>query len=175
MFEVVVFLACRRATPEGPRGPGATLRLQVGGRSGYGAPLVLDATVQAFRAQHSQTGLLGEPEALGASAWIRARGCDIVLCSLRTQTYHPDAFTSLGLDLPNQAVILVKSAWHHEAAFAPLAETLSASEDQIAGELLAVQGSPADIGGYYRPDPDKTAAVMRPSATLNAAIDQLGS
>ncbi len=58
-------------------------------------------------------------------------------------------------------------------AFGPLAQTLSDLEDQIAGELLAVQGAPADIGGYYRPDPDKTAAVMRPSATLNDAIASL--
>jgi isocitrate dehydrogenase len=59
------------------------------------------------------------------------------------------------------------------ARFAPLAERLAADEATIAGELLAVQGSPADIGGYYRPDPAKTSAVMRPSATLNEAIAAL--
>jgi len=55
--------------------------------------------------------------------------------------------------------------------FAPLAETLAANEAKINDELLAVQGKPADIGGYYWPDPVKTTAVMRPSPTLNAAID----
>ena len=40
-------------------------------------------------------------------------------------------------------------------------------------ELIAVQGSPADIGGYYRPDDAKVDAVMRPSATLNAALASL--
>jgi isocitrate dehydrogenase len=55
--------------------------------------------------------------------------------------------------------------------FAPLAEKLTAAEATINAELLAVQGSPADIGGYYAPDPVKTAAVMRPSPTLNEAID----
>ncbi len=55
--------------------------------------------------------------------------------------------------------------------FAPLAELLTANEATINEELLAVQGKPADIGGYYAPDPVKTTAVMRPSATLNAAID----
>ncbi len=59
------------------------------------------------------------------------------------------------------------------ADFVKLAETLSAQEETIAAELLAVQGKPADIGGYYQPDPAKTTAVMRPSATLNAAIDSL--
>jgi len=56
------------------------------------------------------------------------------------------------------------------AAFKPLAESLAANENKIVEELLAVQGKPADIGGYYFPDGEKTAAVMRPSATLNEAI-----
>jgi isocitrate dehydrogenase len=56
------------------------------------------------------------------------------------------------------------------ARFAPVAEALVAAEETIAAELLAVQGSPADIGGYYRPDVAKTDAVMKPSATLNAIL-----
>jgi len=56
------------------------------------------------------------------------------------------------------------------AHFAPLARTLADNEQQIVDELEAVQGQPADIGGYYLPDPAKTKAVMRPSATLNAAL-----
>ena len=56
------------------------------------------------------------------------------------------------------------------AAFKPLAETLAANEDTIVAELNGVQGSPADIGGYYRPDEEKASHVMRPSATLNEAI-----
>jgi isocitrate dehydrogenase len=59
------------------------------------------------------------------------------------------------------------------AAFAPLAEKLVGAEATIVDELLAVQGDPADVGGYYRPDAALAAAVMRPSATLNAAIDAL--
>jgi isocitrate dehydrogenase len=57
------------------------------------------------------------------------------------------------------------------AAFAPVAEELAANETTIVGELVAVQGSPAEIGGYYRPDAELVAAVMRPSATLNRIID----
>jgi isocitrate dehydrogenase len=57
--------------------------------------------------------------------------------------------------------------------FARLAETLAAQEQTIVDELLAVQGSPADIGGYYRPDETKASAVMRPSATLNEALGAL--
>ena len=56
------------------------------------------------------------------------------------------------------------------AKFAPLAKTLAENEEKIVAELAAAQGSAADIGGYYAPDPEKTTAVMRPSATFNAAL-----
>jgi isocitrate dehydrogenase len=59
-------------------------------------------------------------------------------------------------------------------AYAELAAALEAGEDAINEELLSVQGSPADIGGYYRPDDDLASAVMRPSKTLNAALAILG-
>ncbi|MFK4445936.1 isocitrate dehydrogenase [Caballeronia udeis] len=56
------------------------------------------------------------------------------------------------------------------AQFAPLAKRLTADEQTIVGELSAVQGEPADIGGYYKPDFEKLESVMRPSKTLNAAL-----
>jgi isocitrate dehydrogenase len=59
------------------------------------------------------------------------------------------------------------------AVFQPLAESLSANEDTIVAELNGVQGQPADIGGYYRPDDAKAEKVMRPSATLNEALAAL--
>ncbi|MEV6564890.1 NADP-dependent isocitrate dehydrogenase [Streptomyces kronopolitis] len=58
-------------------------------------------------------------------------------------------------------------------AFEALAKTLSEQEEAIVGELAAVQGTPADIGGYYQPTVAKASAVMRPSATLNQALDTL--
>ena len=57
------------------------------------------------------------------------------------------------------------------AHFAPIAKALTEGEEAILAELAAVQGTAADLGGYYRTDADKTVAVMRPSATLNAIID----
>lgn len=57
--------------------------------------------------------------------------------------------------------------------FAPLAKQLSDNEQAIVAELAAVQGQPVDIGGYYKPDFEKLAAVMRPSPTLNAALETL--
>ncbi|MBD3757462.1 MAG: NADP-dependent isocitrate dehydrogenase [Microbacterium sp.] len=59
------------------------------------------------------------------------------------------------------------------AAFAPIAQQLADAEATIVAELNGVQGHPVDIGGYYHPDEAKVAAVMRPSATLNAVIDAL--
>ena len=55
--------------------------------------------------------------------------------------------------------------------FSSLAEQLAANEAKIAEELIAVQGSPTDIGGYFQPDDAKAAAAMRASATLNAILD----
>ncbi|MGW0363974.1 NADP-dependent isocitrate dehydrogenase [Streptomyces sp. NPDC002990] len=60
------------------------------------------------------------------------------------------------------------------AAFQALATALGEQEQTIVAELIAVQGSPADIGGYFRPDPVKAEAVMRPSATFNKALAILG-
>ncbi|WP_286876478.1 NADP-dependent isocitrate dehydrogenase, partial [Marinimicrobium sp. UBA4509] len=57
--------------------------------------------------------------------------------------------------------------------FTELAKTLRAEEDKIVAELNGVQGKPVDIGGYYRPVTRKVSDVMRPSATLNAALDAL--
>ncbi|MFF4319713.1 NADP-dependent isocitrate dehydrogenase [Streptomyces sp. NPDC001568] len=60
------------------------------------------------------------------------------------------------------------------AAFGALAKTLAEQEQTIVDELIAVQGSPADIGGYFQPDAAKAAAIMRPSETLKQALAILG-
>ena len=75
--------------------------------------------------------------------------------------------------------------WAHELAtqteddalattFAPVAEQLTSNAEAIDAELIAVQGSPADIGGYYRPDAAKASAVMRPSDAFNRILATLG-
>jgi len=60
-----------------------------------------------------------------------------------------------------------------QSIFKPVAEKLTAAETQIAQELIAVQGKPADIGGYYQPDDAKASAALRPSATLNGILAQI--
>jgi isocitrate dehydrogenase len=59
------------------------------------------------------------------------------------------------------------------ATFAPIAQQLEQQEKTIVSELNGVQGRPVEIGGYYHPDPAKTATAMRPSPTLNRIIDSL--
>ena len=61
------------------------------------------------------------------------------------------------------------------ATFAPLARTLAENEAKIVAELLEVQGKPVDIGGYYKADDAKVKAVMRPSATFNAALESFAA
>ena len=56
--------------------------------------------------------------------------------------------------------------------FGALAEKLGAQEQQIADELLSVQGAAVDLGGYYHPDEEKVTSVMRPSQTFNTIIDE---
>jgi isocitrate dehydrogenase len=61
------------------------------------------------------------------------------------------------------------------AAFAPVAKALRENESKIVGELLAVQGKPTELGGYYRPDAATTEVVMRPSKTFNDILAKLKS
>jgi isocitrate dehydrogenase len=60
-----------------------------------------------------------------------------------------------------------------KAIFTPIAEALTANEGKIVGELLAVQGKPTEIGGYYLPDEAKANAVLRPSQTFNDILSEL--
>jgi isocitrate dehydrogenase len=60
-----------------------------------------------------------------------------------------------------------------KARFAPLARTLADNEARIVAELNGVHGRHVDIGGYYRPDPNRMAEAMRPSPTFNAALGAL--
>ena len=58
-----------------------------------------------------------------------------------------------------------------QARFAPVAKALAANETKIVEELLAAQGEPQDVGGYYLPDDAMAKKAMRPSPTFNAIID----
>ncbi len=72
-----------------------------------------------------------------------------------------------------QALAAQNSDAELKARFTKIASALAENEATIASELLSAQGSPYDLGGYYQPDYEKTTKAMRPSATLNAIIDEM--
>ena len=76
---------------------------------------------------------------------------------------------------PDAPLYLVQGAYFPDESYAEGVGTLldPAVDDAFAQELLDVQGSPVDLGGYYHPDDELTSAAMRPSATFNAVIDEL--
>ncbi len=107
-------------------GVGAVLDLRIGGKAGAtsGHPLDVRATVLGLSEAYEQTGLPGMRQLMGPSAWIHVQGVDVVLNSLRTQVFHPDAFTGLGIPISERRFIVVKSAQHFYAGFAPIADRI---------------------------------------------------
>lgn len=104
-------------------GKGAELELRVGGKCGAVSGDPVDLTVRVMRIveNHTQTGLSGGISAMGTTVWVEANGIDIVLNTTRTQVFHPDGFTKLGLDVAKRKIIVVKSTQHFYAGFAPVA------------------------------------------------------
>lgn len=107
-------------------GVGATLPLRIGGKCGPASGDTLDvvATVKACVTDHSQQGLGAARSPMGDAVWLEIGGIDVVVMSVRTQTFSPDAFTGLGIDLTSKRIIAVKSSWHFQANFAPIADEL---------------------------------------------------
>jgi microcystin degradation protein MlrC len=107
-------------------GIGAHVSLRLGGKCGpaSGDPIDLDVVVRGIREKHDQTGLAGSRAPMGLSVWAEVDGIDVVISSTRTQVFHPDAFTGLGIDLSRKHTIVVKSSWHFQAGFAAMADTI---------------------------------------------------
>jgi len=117
IWDPVAALACADA------GVGATLKLRIGGKCGVasGDPLDVLATVRAVNEAHHQSGLGTSRSRMGLSVWIEVSGIDVVLNSVRTQVFSPDAFTGLGVDLSAKRMVVVKSSQHFQGGFAPIA------------------------------------------------------
>jgi microcystin degradation protein MlrC len=117
IWDPIAAIACADA------GVGATLRLRIGGKAGASSaqPLDVDATVRAVREGHHQAGLGTSRSKMGLSVWIEVGGIDVVLNSVRTQVFSPDAFTGLGIDLSGKKIVAVKSSQHFQTCFAPIA------------------------------------------------------
>ncbi len=103
-------------------GEGASFELRLGGKCGpmSGDPLDLKVTVRRIIPGMSQRfGKLSAP--IGTAVWVECDGIDIVLNDLRCQTFHPDAFEKLGIDLSQRRYVCVKSSNHYQAGFNPIA------------------------------------------------------
>ncbi|MGI9334818.1 MAG: M81 family metallopeptidase [Gammaproteobacteria bacterium] len=104
-------------------GPGASFDLRLGGKVGpaSGEPLDLRVRVMAVAANLAQT-FGTSTNNVGDAAWVRVGDdTDIVINSVRTQVFHPDAFTQLGVELTTKKIVVVKSTQHFYAGYAPLA------------------------------------------------------
>jgi len=107
-------------------GVGASFDLRIGGKVGTasGLPVDLPITVRAIKHDMFQTfGPSKNP--MGTGVWVSApNDLDLVLMSIRTQTFHPDAFEQLGLDLSKKKLVIVKSSNHFYAGFQPIAKEI---------------------------------------------------
>ena len=106
-------------------GIGARLDLRIGGKTGVasGAPVDLRVAVKGLAEEVTQR-FGAAPVPMGASAWVEAEGIDLILTSLRTQVFHPEGMTKLGLELASRKLVLVKSTQHFHAGFAPIAKAI---------------------------------------------------
>ncbi len=105
-------------------GVGATLTLRIGGKLGpaSGMPVDTDVIIRALDEHHVQEAMDDSGVVpYGRSAWVHARGIDLVLVSIRSQVFSPTTFTNLGIDLRSAKIIIVKSTHHFYGKFAPLA------------------------------------------------------
>lgn len=107
-------------------GVGARISLRLGGKCGpaSGDPLDLTVTVRAIREAFEQPSLSGSVQPMGRSVWVESAGIDIVIMSIRSQVFAPEAFTGLGIALRGKRLIAVKSSQHFYDAFAPLANRI---------------------------------------------------
>ena len=131
-------------------GEGATFDLRVGGKAGTSSGDPLDLRVTVRRIIHEARQTFGpSTNPLGDLAWVStAGGIDMVLNTVRVQTFHPDSFTQLGIDLGAKRLVIVKSMHHFFAGFAP-----------IASKVIHIAGPgalPSDYAAMVftkRPDP----------------------
>ena len=103
-------------------GEGARLTLRIGGKVGptSGDPVDLDVVVRRLTSDVTQS-IGGAVMELGNAAWVEADGVHLLINDQRTQTFHPDAFTSMGIDLSVMQLVIVKSTQHFYAGFEPIA------------------------------------------------------
>ncbi len=106
-------------------GRGARFALRIGGKSGSASGDPVDLAVVVRGLAEGVTQRFGAaPVNMGEAAWIEAEGIDLILTSLRTQVFHPEGMTKLGLDVAARKLVVVKSTQHFHAGFAPIAKAI---------------------------------------------------
>lgn len=106
-------------------GEGASLPLRIGGKISPASGQPVDLNVRVVKLVHNATvSFGGGRQEIGTAALVEAGGIQIVINTIRTQTFHADAYTQFGLDLAAYRVIVVKSAQHFHAGFAPVAKRI---------------------------------------------------
>ena len=107
-------------------GEGSTLELRVGGKCGPTSGAPVDLLVEVRATLRNGTQSFGPSTNLtGDIVWLQTpQGIDLVLNSVRTQVFHPDVFSQLGIDLETYRVIVVKSTQHFYAGFEPIASAI---------------------------------------------------
>jgi microcystin degradation protein MlrC len=115
-WDPVAVRFCREA------GEGATLDLRIGGKCGATSGLPLDLRVVVKRIASGVTQRFGNVAMpIGDAVWVKSEGIDLVLNTRRTQVFHPECMTRLGMDLLRYRLVVVKSTNHFYAGFAPIA------------------------------------------------------
>ncbi len=136
-------------------GVGAVLNLRIGGKicAESGEPVDLRATVRAIKPRHVQhLGSAAMP--LGTCVWLESGGMHLMLSELRSQTFHPEAFTGLGIELDRMKVIVVKSSQHFYAGFSPIASQVihMATPGTMAPAFASLPYTRRDLNYWPRVD-----------------------
>jgi microcystin degradation protein MlrC len=136
-------------------GEGAHIDLRFGGKMGVASGDPIDARVEVRRlleAHHQDYMDDSRPSVLGRSAWIRVRGVDVVLASVRTQVFSTNAFTGLGIVLENKRAVVVKSSHHFWRKFAPIASRVIhvGSPGALTADFAAIDYRKRDLRYWPR-------------------------
>ncbi|GLQ05116.1 M81 family metallopeptidase [Sneathiella chinensis] len=115
-WDPIAVRLCREA------GEGATLPLRLGGKCGPMSGDPLDLVVTVRKCATGLTQRFGSlPCPMGETVWVETEGVDIIINDNRTQTFHPEAFEKLGINLSERKIVCVKSSNHYQAGFTPIA------------------------------------------------------
>lgn len=160
-------------------GVGARFDLRLGGKCGptSGDPIDLRVTVKGVLDAHSQGGLApGLRTPLGPCVWVQAANdVDIVLISKRNQVMSPDLFTGLGIDLAGKKLIVVKSAQHFHAQFAPIAKSVLyvSTPAALSNDFAALPYRVRDLDYWPRVEEPKRGATPAVDTWKMAAPGEL--